>query len=205
MPAPLERCQATVALPAASSAIWGANALRVPSDRSSGGAQAPPLGRVADWTTYSSSAFLRIQTAAARPSGSTATRALEASCPTSDRSTGELHTPPSDRVDDWMIVLVPLLRSQTTVTAPDGVVASAGRNASCEVSDRSTAGVQPPPAGRVDAWTTYFVPLGRYQTAVALPAGSTTTSGAKALCAASERGNGADHAPPAGRDAVCTE
>ena len=108
---PLERSQIATASPPASRAIWGSEAVCPAAERSTGAEKAPPAGREAFWM-MKLVPLERVQTATASPAASMAICRLKAFCPAWERSTWTEKAPPAGREALWMMLLVPLGRTQ---------------------------------------------------------------------------------------------
>ena len=201
-------CQSAVALPARSTAIAGVSKTS-PRTRSSGADQAPPRARDAVCTPYEPPTKLP-QTAVTVPAGSFVTRGLARGPAEPESSTGALHVPPAGRVAAWSEAPA----AHTAVALPAGSTVTSVVRAGLPAGERSTGADQVPSADRVADWTVNFhgwpgAPSKRDQVAVTTPASPTASCGTsvrslKFTDGSVDRSTGALHAPPSGREEVCT-
>jgi hypothetical protein len=187
-----------MASPSASMTSCGRDAFRPGPESVSGGDHLPSRACVAATTTRKPPCEPN-QATTVPPSLSIATTGA-AGVPTGSETTSEAdHLLPivleEDRSTRWRFCTA----SQTALTCP-AFTATLALKASSSGAERSSAGLQSPPAGLTDAWMTLSWPVERCQTATAFPSPSIASAGDSVAGAGAEI-RFESQSPPAGLNA----
>jgi hypothetical protein len=199
---PSDRDHATLVVPSAPAATSGFDASPPGALRFSAAPNAPPAGRVADWTIVCAP-FDRAQTAVIVLSGPAATCGTDAPCPSADRSTRGPKAPPGDLVELRAMVFRPSVLSQATTVVPSGATARRISSGSPEPGT-ATGAENAPPGGRVATSIRESGGSKDRQATTVVPSAATPTRAASQSTPGADRSSGAANAPPGGRVATRT-